>query len=536
MKCCLQTLVITLLLISMCLSLFTGCGAKEPALEESGSTGTGVKTDATSEERITVKVFRLKMPFEASMDDMEVFDVMSEKFNIDFVFENPSYENYMERLNLVMMDDDIPDVLMGIPTSELTKYADTGIIIPLEDYIETKMPSYKAILDSHRGMAETLISNDGHTYQLTEFKETYSGNTPYIVRTDWLKQLGIEAPVTIEEWENYWELVKTTDLNGNSKNDEIPFSGYGLEKLRNFCTAWGVVDGFYTDPEDNGKVHYGPIEDEFKEAVIWMNEMWEKGYIDPECLTLTESTFTGRIAQNIVGSFSGTLGGMMATPNASMQESVPGFRLDATQPPIGPAGVQIHTNIDSKGGTGMAVACITSACENVDRVVEWLEYMYSDEGALLMNMGVEGKHYTMENGEAVYTDFVSNNPDGLTPKYAVGSFSIMQGFGPSIMLDSCINGVDDASVVQAKATCIDPFIEESSKYILPSTLTFSPEQNEIITGTMTDVEIYVDEMIMKFISGREPIENWDVYVAKVKDMGIEKVISTYQSVMTSYSS
>ena len=38
------------------------------------------------------------------------------------------------------------------------------------------------------------------------------------VRTDWLDQLGLERPVTIEDWENYWSLVKTTDLNGNGKD------------------------------------------------------------------------------------------------------------------------------------------------------------------------------------------------------------------------------------------------------------------------------------------------------------------------------
>ena len=34
-----------------------------------------------------------------------------------------------------------------------------------------------------------------------------------------------------------------------------------------YCTAWGVLDDFYTDPTDGGKVHYGPIEDKYKEAL-----------------------------------------------------------------------------------------------------------------------------------------------------------------------------------------------------------------------------------------------------------------------------
>lgn len=109
---------------------------------------------------------------------------------------------------------------------------------------------------------------------------------PYIVRTDWLEKLGIESPVTLEDWENYWHLVKTTDLNGNGTNDEIPFSSYDMTGLRNFCTAFGCLDDFYTDPDDGGKVHYGPIDPKYKKAVTWMHDMYEKGYIDPEIITM----------------------------------------------------------------------------------------------------------------------------------------------------------------------------------------------------------------------------------------------------------
>ena len=53
---------------------------------------------------------------------------------------------------------------------------------------------------------------------------------------------------------------------------------------------------------------------------------------------------------------------------------------------------------------------------------------------------------------------------------------------------------------------------------------------------MADIETYVDEMDMKFITGREPIENWDTYVAKVKEMGIENVIGIYQEALDAWNS
>ncbi len=41
---------------------------------------------------------------------------------------------------------------------------------------------------------------------------------------------------------------------------------------------------------------------------------------------------------------------------------------------------------------------------------------------------------------------------------------------------------------------------------------------------------------MKFITGRESFDNWDTYVSKVKEMGIEKVIGIYQDAVDTWNS
>ena len=508
--------VCSAMVASLALGVLEGCGSSSSTTSSAAGSGA-----AASNERITVRILKSKAANEVAAEQMDVWKVLGEKFNMDFEFDNPPQDNYNERLNLVMMETELPDVIMEIPVTDVLKYGETGVILPLNDYIENSMPNLKAEMDKRDGVEKALTYSDGNIYYLPMLDETPSGNIPYIVRTDWLDQLGLERPVTIEDWENYWSLVKTTDLNGNGKNDEIPFSAYEIERLRNFCTAWGVLDDFYTDPTDGGKVHYGPIEDKYKEALVWMNDMWNKGYIDQEIITTDYSAFSAKLAQNIVGSFAGPLGGMLAAQNATMAESVPGFHVAATEPPKGEAGVQIHTNIDLVP-RAVVGATITSTCKNVDRVVEWLDYMYSAEGQMLLNMGIEGTHYTMQDGEPIFTDYILNNPDGLSPKQAVGTFTIAQ--------------LDDAAVLEAKENCIIPFLEESNKYVIPGTLSFSSEKDAERRAAMADIETYVDEMVMKFITGREPIENWDTYVAKVKEMGIENVIGIYQEALDAWNS
>ena len=124
--------------------------------------------------------------------------------------------------------------------------------------------------------------------------------------------------------------------------------------------------------------------------------MYEKGYIDPEIITMDYASFVPKLAQNTVASFYGPLGGMLAAQNATMPASFPGFHVEATVPPKGTA--QIHSYIDQEP-RAIAAATITASCKNVDRVVALLDYMYSAEGTLLINMGIEGTHYTMQDGK-----------------------------------------------------------------------------------------------------------------------------------------
>lgn len=524
-----KRLICLLLCMAMLLATMAGCSTKDSEDEAvTGSAPSQAAEKTASDEKITVRILKGKAANEVNLEEMEIFKIMGEKFNIDFEFDNPPVDNYEERLNLVMMDDTLPDVIMDMPMTDILKYGEAGVIIPLQSYIQNDMPNLKAAIDARDGVEKAITYADGNIYYLPMLDEQVSGNMPYIIRTDWLEKLNMESPVTLEDWEAYWEAVKTTDLNGNGQNDEIPFGSYDMTGLRNFVTAFGVLDDFYTDPEDGGKVHYGPIDDGYKEALTWLNEMWNKGYIDQEIITMDYSTFAGKLAQDIVGSFYGPLGGMLSAQNATMPAAVEGFRVDATVPPKGTT--QIHSYIDQEP-RAVAAAVITASCKNVDRVIEWLDYMYGEEGGLLVNMGVEGVHYTMVDGEPVFTDYVMNNPDGLSPKQMVGTYSFAQSSGPFILSRAQTSQLDDESVDKAKSECIIPYLEESKKYVITGTLSFNSEDDAVRREVMTDVEIYVDEMVMKFITGRESLDNWDTYVAKIQSMGIDKVLDIYQAAL-----
>ena len=110
------------LTLALAAGMLAGCAGSSPGTPAASSAGGASAGSSSAErERITVRVFRSKASHEVAMDQMDVFKVMGEMFNIDFEFDNPPQENYTERLNLVMMETELPDVIMEIPVTDVLK-------------------------------------------------------------------------------------------------------------------------------------------------------------------------------------------------------------------------------------------------------------------------------------------------------------------------------------------------------------------------------------------------------------------------------
>ena len=55
------------------------------------------------------------------------------------------------------------------------------------------------------------------------------------------------------------------------------------------------------------------------------------------------------------------------------------------------------------------------------------------------------------------------------------------------------------------------------------------DELEVANNLKNEITTYVSEMQSKFIVGKEPIENYDNFVKKVKEMGIDKVLEVMQT-------
>ena len=89
----------------------------------------------------------------------------------------------------------------------------------------------------------------------------------------------------------------------------------------------------------------------------------------------------------------------------------------------------------------------------------------------------------------------------------------------------------------------DPFLNEAAamyddacdnEYYISDSLTLNEEELEVYNSVMTEVMTYVQEMQVKFILGIESFDNYDGFIQKIKDMGVDQAINAYQTAYDRY--
>jgi putative aldouronate transport system substrate-binding protein len=70
--------------------------------------------------------------------------------------------------------------------------------------------------------------------------------------------------------------------------------------------------------------------------------------------------------------------------------------------------------------------------------------------------------------------------------------------------------------------------------LIPGLLSFTADEGNTNANILADINIYVNEMILRFIRGEEPLTNWGTYTQTVRSMGIDTVITNYQAAYDRY--
>ena len=547
------TKAMSALLILGMIGLFsTGCGTKtatngsnQPESSQPGSVAGSLQGDSAfpiSKEQITIKILKPLVTYDTDYSKMPVLQDFEKKSNIHIEWNTPSATDFNDKYSLIMASGELPDAIIAMPSDDIEKYGQQGVLVTLNDILDKEMPNLQKVLSQYPQAKKVITGTDGKIYSMPFVYRKCYGNDVPIIREDWLHKLNLQMPVTTDDWFNVLKAFKEGDPNENGKQDELPYSGDGVFDLTSFVMAWGIgfrdstdFYGFYAAeklyPKDN-KIHFGPVETRYKEALQYVNKLFTEGLVDPEVLTNDGKAFQAKMTQDLVGSSRGYFGGDLTSMNETAHKNgMNDFHLVVAPVIKGPYGDQYHTITDVPAlPNGFA---ITKSNKYPVETARWADYWYSEEGQKSM-LGVEGKSYTDTNGELKFTDWVLKNPEGKTSNEAWGSLTPGRSIWPSVWIPISANlQFDSQEVRDAKQNIL------TSEYLaepLPSRMSFSQADNDQRKQVMADITTYVNESVINFIIGKKSFSEWDQYVDTVKSMGIDEITAIYQKAYSEWQS
>ena len=321
-------------------------------------------------------------------------------------------------------------------------------------------------------------------------------------------------PTTLDEMEEVLLAFK------EKKECDSGYScAYGRYDL--MVNSFGIMEGMYVD--ENNKVHFGAIEDEYLNFLTLFNRWMEEGILDPDLFTQDIDAFYSKIASERTGFVWGNTGGELGKIE-TMKKNIPNMDFEPVPNPVQNKGDVFRVNkgnyrVDSIG------AVISATCKNMEAAARVIDYNYGEEGNMLANYGKEGVTYEMVDGKPVFTDFVLHNPDGLSIEKALSIYAGNKNKPFLVQKDYMLGGY--AYDVQKKSLEVWATPDATIKAMPPQTMT--EEEVAEYNSIMTDIQTYVDEYKLKFILGTESLDNFPQFVENIKNMGIERAIEIRQA-------
>ena len=460
-------------------------------------------------------------------NDNEFYQEMERRTGVHLEFEMVSSADYQTNFNLMIASGNLADMIYvgaSYYAEGVDAAIDDGYFLDLTDLVDEYMPNYEKIRTSDVQYELLSTTDSGRLGAVYELRQSKQG--PWLglwIRQDWLDDLGLETPVTFDDYHEVLTAFKNEKgatapliLNFSGSDGEFGTMSGGL----NVLNSWQL--------DETGKVNFGPYMDAWKEYVTIMHQWYTEGLIDPDFMATDERT--ADMAKVVTGA-SGLFAALYTMPSVYEAASEdPNMNLAPVNPPVMNEGDEGHIRLRDSYTSGNTA--ISADSENWEVALRWLDYLYTDEGALLANYGVEGDTFEFdENGKPVFTDKILNNENGWTMTQTVASYLC-----PSAGIANWSDWTRElAGVPEKDQACYDVWSEFSDDWRLPSSVTLTQEESTERAALYADISTIVKEQTAQFISGALDIEsNWDAYISALEASGMERAIEITQAAYDRY--
>lgn len=452
---------------------------------------------------------------------------LEKRTGIKVKYVHPALGQEGEAFNLMVASNSFTDIIesawfasfSGGPTTAINN----KVILPLNDLMKDYAPNLSEFLAKNPDIDKSVKTDDNLYYCFPFIRNDKSllMSAGPIIRKDWLDDLGLDIPVTVDDWEKM--LTEFRDKKGAP----TPLTILSSQRSRLFA----MMDSAYDFYLENGQIKYGPLEPEYKYALETLNRWFQNGLLDKNFTLIDNSLLDASILNGKAGATYGSGGsGIGKWLNAAKDEN---FDLIGAPMPVGRTGEPNRFAGASDYYSPYGCAAISTNCKYPELAAKFLDYAYSEEGRIFFNFGTEGVSFNWEDGYPKYTNLIMNNPDGMSVSQAMAVYIRGSRSGPFIQDPRYLEqyyALDQQK--EALKNWLTSF-DASYKTKLPS-FTFSAEESAEYANIMNEIDKYKNETSVEFIFGVKPLSEYDEFITNIKKMNIDRAIEIQQNAYTRY--
>ena len=455
-----------------------------------------------------------------TLQDLDAIKELQNRTGITIEYTELDFWTAQEKMNIALASGDYPALISDLSyTGGNLGALEDGIIVDLTDKLPELSPNYQYLIDSNPEIAP-IFRNDGKVLCYQSPYENFVENQGLVIRQDWLDEQGLALPTTYDQM---FETLKTfRDAYGTSTaiyfNSDCNINGLTVGYDVAVFSAGGTATSLPYYAVD-GVVHCSLIEDGYRDFLKEMNKWYNEGLFNKNFGSIAYDPMGGELAELQAN---GTVG-VWCTSG----EGIGNITQDVS---CVPNLVQNEGDMDHQTSTSLVTdstnTYVTSCCEDVETAMKFLDYLYSEDGILFYNYGFEGIDYTLdENNTPKFTDAVINN------EYGVDVSNMLRIRRPYTLCSSLM-------ILYATAEFNTDLKNEAwevwssnidGAYYIPSNVSMNAEETQTSSYYVADIVTYASQMIPQFIAGDVSLDEWDAFVAKLKEMNIETCIEAEQS-------
>jgi putative aldouronate transport system substrate-binding protein len=532
-----RILSLALVMVMMLSAVLTGCGEDKNATDTSASSS--AVTASSSEapklpynetgypivnEKVTYDFFiagNYKDP-----NELAFIKKLEEKTNVHINWSVVPTTAVNEKKTIMFAGGELPDVLTSGTAGggDVEEYGPKGTYIELNGLIEKYMPNFKKIIAEQypQTMADITLPN-GKIYSLPNITSYYRTRNGFYVNTEWLKKLNMAVPDTADKFYEMLKQFKANDMNGNGKNDEIPFTFPPPSSYGEFLGTFGMPSTGFLIKDD--KVFNSAVTNEYKEGIKFIGKLYKEKLIDTEVFTQDANQFKAKSA------LEPTYGAFLSWRDLDTVGTELAKQYELIPPLTAPDGKKYWGGARTTTSVNRTAFVITNKAKNPEILARWADLLYDPYWGVQVRRGTIGE---VLNEAKDGTLTINPVPAEYKDYSAWWGATSVTGL-PFVTTEKYDKTILTTDIFKEKYAQDDVYKQYMLYDELPA-FWYTAEDIKTLEAThVGDIDAYIATATANWASGKGDIDKeWDAYIAKLKEMGIDTYTKVLQDVYDRY--